>query len=112
MAQTIERLFVYGSLRAGHANAHVLEAIGGTWQAAHVTGTLRPQGWGAALGYPALVLDDNAAPVHGLVFTSKNLQQHWQELDEFEGSEYERVLATTQLDDGGAIQAWVYVARQ
>jgi gamma-glutamylcyclotransferase (GGCT)/AIG2-like uncharacterized protein YtfP len=112
MAQAIERLFVYGSLKPGQANAHVLEAIGGAWQAACVTGTLHAQGWGAALGYPALVLDDNGAQVHGLVFTSENLQQHWQSLDEFEGSEYERVLATTQVDDGSTIQAWVYVARQ
>jgi len=49
----IQRLFVYGSLQPGHTNAHLLEQIGGTWQAASVVGMLRPEGWGAQQGYPA-----------------------------------------------------------
>ncbi len=107
----IQRLFVYGSLKPGHANAHLLEAIGGMWQPASVIGTLQPVGWGAAQGYPALMLDENGAEVYGLVFTSERLAQHWQALDEFEGDDYERVLTTARVDGGGTVEAYVYVAR-
>jgi gamma-glutamylcyclotransferase (GGCT)/AIG2-like uncharacterized protein YtfP len=41
----IERLFVYGTLAPGRPNEHVLSEIGGTWEAAIVTGTLRQEGW-------------------------------------------------------------------
>jgi gamma-glutamylcyclotransferase (GGCT)/AIG2-like uncharacterized protein YtfP len=106
----IQRLFVYGTLKPGHANAHLLEAIGGTWQPASVIGTLLPVGWGADQGYPALMLDENGAEVHGVVFTSERLAQHWQALDEFEGDDYERVLTTARIEGGGTVEAYVYVA--
>jgi gamma-glutamylcyclotransferase (GGCT)/AIG2-like uncharacterized protein YtfP len=108
----IQRLFVYGSLKPGHANAHLLEAIGGTWLPASVLGTLHPVGWGAGQGYPALMLDENGAEVRGLVFTSEHLAQHWQALDEFEGDDYERVLTTARIESGGTVEAYVYVARK
>jgi gamma-glutamylcyclotransferase (GGCT)/AIG2-like uncharacterized protein YtfP len=107
----IQRLFVYGTLKPGHANAHLLEAIGGTWQPASVIGTLQPVGWGASQGYPALMLDEKGAEVHGLVFSSERLAQHWQALDEFEGDDYERVLTAARVDAGGTVEAYVYVAR-
>ena len=28
----MERLFVYGTLRPGHSNAHIMDNIGGEWQ--------------------------------------------------------------------------------
>lgn len=105
----IERLFVYGSLKPGHSNAHLLEQIGGSWQAASVVGTLRPEGWGADQGYPALTLDEGGMRVSGFVFSSEQLAQHWPRLDEFEGDDYERVLTTATVDDGGPITAYVYV---
>ena len=109
-AQTVEHLFVYGTLKPGHANAHLLEAIGGTWQAATVRGTLRPAGWAAAQGYPALTLDERGAEVRGFVFSSDRLAQHWERLDAFEGEDYERVQAQAKLDDGRTIEAWIYTA--
>ena len=104
-----ERLFVYGSLKPGHQNAQLLESIGGTWLAASVRGTLRPAGWGAGLGYPALTLDEHGAEVRGFVFTSEGLAQHWERLDEFEGEDYERVAAKVWLDDMSTVEAFVYV---
>src|SRR5215475_4089471 len=100
-----ENLFVYGSLKPGHENAHLLEAIGGTWQAASVRGVMQPTGWGAGMGYPALTLDDHGSDVRGFVFSSERLGKFWKKLDEFEGDEYERVLATVTLDDGESIDA-------
>jgi gamma-glutamylcyclotransferase (GGCT)/AIG2-like uncharacterized protein YtfP len=106
----IERLFVYGSLKPGHSNAHLLEQIGGSWQTAWVVGTLRPEGWGAEQGYPALTLDDECGTqVHGFVFSSEDLARHWQRLDEFEGDDYERAVTTARVDGGGAIAAYIYI---
>lgn len=101
-------LFVYGSLAPGRANAHVLADIPGEWTPATVAGTLHAQGWGAALGFPGLVLDPHGDPVRGLVFSSGELPAHWQRLDEFEGEGYVRVIASVRLDDGTQVKAHVY----
>jgi len=101
-------LFVYGSLAPGRDNAHVLADVPGQWRPATVTGTLHAQGWGAALGFPGLVLDPHAGQVRGLVFTSDELPAHWERLDDFEGDGYLRVITSAQLDDGSRVQAHVY----
>lgn len=102
-----DRLFVYGSLAPGRANAHVLADLHGTWQPASVKGTLRQEGWGAALGFPGIVLGDGGE-VSGQVFTSKELQGHWARLDAFEGEGYARVLANVRLQDGREVEACIY----
>ena len=106
----IQRLFVYGTLAPGRPNEHVLADLGGIWEPAHITGRLWEQGWGAALGYPGIVLDEQGADrVDGLVFTSEELDQHWQRLDEFEGEGYRRVVTSATLADGGVVETYVYV---
>lgn len=105
------RLFVYGTLAPGRTNAHLLERIGGTWEAAHVVGTLHEEGWGATEGYPAIVLDDRGEAVDGFVFRSHALARHWDELDAFEGDAYERVRTGVTLADGRVVDACVYVLR-
>ena len=104
----IDRLFVYGTLAPGRPNAHVLAAVPGTWEPATVRGTLHPEGWGAAAGYPGIVLDDRGDEVPGLVFSSEELAGHWARLDEFEGEGYERVQVSARLRDGSQVQAYVY----
>lgn len=47
----MERLFVYGTLRPGHVNAHILQDIGGEWLPGYVTGTFFERGWGAAADF-------------------------------------------------------------
>ena len=107
----IERLFVYGTLGPGRPNEHVLDAIGGSWETATVTGTLRHKGWGAELGYPGIDLDEHGGEVEGFLFTSENLSGHWAVLDEFEGEAYERVLAKVKLKDGSIVDAYIYMLR-
>ena len=85
----MEKLFVYGTLCPGRSNAHILENIGGDWLAGWVKGVLHESGWGAALGFPAIQLDAQGTPVHGYVFQSSSLAQHWPMLDEFEAG-YDR----------------------
>jgi gamma-glutamylcyclotransferase (GGCT)/AIG2-like uncharacterized protein YtfP len=107
----IERLFVYGTLAPGRTNAHVLENVPGSWEPATVIGTLIPEGWGAAEGYPAIVLNEEGDEVEGLLFSSDVLAEHWARLDEFEGDGYERVMTKAKLRDGTMRQAHVYALR-
>ena len=102
------RLFVYGTLAPGRSNAHVLAPIPGEWEPATVTGTLLPEGWGAAAGYPGIVLDEHGAEVAGFLFSSDVLAEHWPRLDAFEGEGYERVLTTATRRDGTTVEAYVY----
>lgn len=115
MSETVSvdnRLFVCGTLAPDRANDHVLENVPGSWEPAAVRGELVQLGWGADLGFPALVLREDAAEVAGFLFTSAALPEHWSRLDDFEGQGYERVPARAQRQDGGLVDAYVYVARQ
>ena len=105
-------LFVYGTLGPKGPNRHVLAKIGGSWLDGSVRGRLGNVGWGAEMGYPAIELDPNAELVPGHVFESENLPDHWDELDAFEGNEYERVLTMVELPDRTLIDAYVYVSRR
>ena len=107
----MERLFIYGSLQPGGPNEHMLAAIGGEWQPATIKGRLIEAGWGASMGYPGLVIDESGADVQGHVFASPNLSQKWTFLDQFEGEEYERIVAYVTLVTGERVQAHVYVLR-
>src|SRR3954452_22545665 len=51
---------------------------------------------GAALGYPALILDADGSAVNVQVFESFDVPAHWSRLDEFEGPGYERVVKTVR----------------
>src|SRR5687768_16518407 len=102
------RLFVYGTLAPGRPNAHVLADVPGEWETATGTGTLLQEGWGAAAGYPGIVLDPHGAEVEGFLFSSERLAEHWARLDEFEGEGYERVVTAVKRKDGTVVDAYSY----
>ena len=97
------RLATYGTLGPGRSNHHHVAGIAGRWFAGPVTGRLFPQGWGAVLGYPALVLAPDGDPVVVQVLESADLPAHWARLDGFEGPGYRRVHATVRTDDGDVV---------
>lgn len=103
----MESLFVYGTLRPGHVNAHILENIGGEWLPGFVTGTFYERGWGAAADFPGIVLNEEGAHVEGYLFLSANLDAHWPMLDEFEDG-YDRVEVAVTTAEGEQISAWIY----
>lgn len=103
-------LFVYGTLRPGRENAYLLERIGGSWEAATVTGRLYPQGCAQTEGYPVLILEGDD-PIKGFVFHSEHMQRHWPQLDQFEGDGYRRVLTEVRLEDNSPLTAYVYVLK-
>jgi gamma-glutamylcyclotransferase (GGCT)/AIG2-like uncharacterized protein YtfP len=103
-----ERLATYGSLAPGRPNHHQLDGLEGQWSRGHVHGILVDAGWGARLGYPALVLDPEGSAVEVDVFESSDLPADWSRLDEFEGPGYARV-ATTIDTASGPVDAFIYV---
>ena len=106
------RLFVYGTLAPGRPNEHVLADVPGDWIPASVRGDLVAHGWGASLGFPAIVLNQQAGEVDGFVFSSDQLKQHWDRLDAFEGEGYERVGALATIEGGSVLEVQVYALRQ
>ncbi len=112
MKSSPQSLFVYGTLAPNGPNEHILTNIGGTWHPGTLRGQLHEAGWGANMGYPGLTLDEQGEPVKGFLFSSAQLSDHWGFLDEFEGSEYERVVAIASLSDGSQVETYVYVLRR
>lgn len=102
------RLATYGTLAPGRENHAQLSDLPGRWFVGHVRGSLVDAGWGAKLGFPALVLHPNAAPIEVFVFESKALPDHWHRLDAFEGPGYRRVMVDVSTPEG-ALPASIYV---
>ncbi|MBX9730032.1 MAG: gamma-glutamylcyclotransferase [Sphingomonas sp.] len=102
------RLATYGSLAPGKLNHHQLAGLRGEWVTGTVKGILVDKGWGAALGFPALVLRDDAPRVSVHLFISPDLPNHWDRLDDFEGSQYRRSLVGVETPMG-IFEAWIYL---
>ena len=107
----IEHLFVYGTLVPGRQNEHILKDIGGTFQKAYIFGDLIQEGWGASMGCPALKINENGIKIDGYIFSSDKLDKNWSMLDDFEGSEYLRVLSKVTLENGSFIDAYIYTLK-
>ena len=99
-------LFVYGTLRSGHDN---------TW-AKRLHEASDYEGPGVIAGslyriahYPGLVEDDPGGEVHGELWRIRDFQPVVAALDDYEGSEYSRVVRQIRKPDGGNSEAWVYI---
>ena len=64
----VDRLATYGSLAPGQSNHHQLDGLDGRWLEGQVYGELINAGWGAGLGYPALILDPDGPAISVQVF--------------------------------------------
>lgn len=107
----MESLFVYGTLAPGRANTYMLEEIGGTWEEGYVFGTLLAKGWGAGLGFPGIILDEQGSRVEGFVFFSEHLADYWDALDAFEGDDYIRVPVDVSMHDGRIVSSSIYMLK-
>jgi gamma-glutamylcyclotransferase (GGCT)/AIG2-like uncharacterized protein YtfP len=94
------RLVAYGTLRPGRPNHGQLSDLPGRWLTGRLRGTLVEAGWGATLGYPALMLDGDGPVLDVAVFESQALPQHWDRLDAFEGPGYRRVTVDVATAEG------------
>lgn len=95
-------LIIYGTLAPNRTNHSVIEHIKGKYQKAKVKGKLENKGWGAELGFPGFRHGnvDDQTEIECIVLFSEELLANWQRLDEFEGTEYKRILAKYELDTG------------
>ena len=105
---TPPRLATYGTLGPGRANHHQLSELEGRWLRGTVRGRLVAEGWGAAMGFPALVLDAEGGAVEVELLESDDLPAHWPRLDAFEGEGYRRVVTEVTTPDG-ILTACIYV---
>ena len=105
------RLATYGTLGPGKPNHHHVSMIDGNWSTGSVRGFLHEAGWGADLGFPAIVLDQTGPEVSVDVLESDQLSDHLARLDDFEGPGYARVLAEVTTS-AGKVEAFIYVLAQ
>src|SRR4029453_15290299 len=93
----LHRLATYGTLAPGRPNHHQLAGLEGRWLKGHVDGLLAEAGWGASLGYPALVIDPAGSAISVDVFVSIALPAHWARLNAFEGPGCKRAAITVHM---------------
>lgn len=108
----MQHLFVYGSLAPGKANSHWLAPLNGRWRKAWVRGYLYRHGKQGTLGYPAFTPDEQAPWQAGLLFSHPHLSpQFWRQLDQFEGTGYQRTQVAAKLANQQLITANIYAYR-
>ena len=107
----MDTLFVYGTLMPNCPNGHVLEEIQGKFIPATVKGELVAAGWSASMGYPGIKLGSDKDTVHGFLFYSHNLINHWEYLDDFEGEEFVRTEVTVEHYDELDVDTYIYVLK-
>ncbi len=104
-----DTLFVYGTLMPNCPHGNVLEDIVGKFAPATVKGYLKDAGWSAGMGYPGIHLDENGDTIHGYLFYSSNLINHWENLDEFESAEFTRTEVVATRYDEFEVDTYIYV---
>lgn len=98
----------YGTLAPCRPNHHQLADLQGRWITGTVKGHLVQRGWGASLGYPALVSAQDGEDIEVHLLISPDLPQHWSRLDAFEGAEYRRARIEV-ITQEGVMEAWIYL---
>ena len=92
-------------------NGYVLENVVGKFVPATVRGYLKDAGWSAGMGYPGIKLNENGDTIHGYLFYSDNLINHWDNLDEFEGVEFQREAVIVERYDELEVDTFIYVLK-
>lgn len=98
----VDRLFVYGTLRAGQTSRSLVEAYVKRAEPATARGSI----YAFPSGHPGLVVDD-AGVVHGELLTLTELAAALPLLDAYEGDDFARVLAEVTAASG-TTWAWLY----
>jgi gamma-glutamylcyclotransferase (GGCT)/AIG2-like uncharacterized protein YtfP len=63
------------------------------------------------MGYPGIRLDLQEDTIHGFLFYSDNLINHWDFLDEFEGEEFERIPVCVERYDELEVDTYIYTLK-
>lgn len=99
----VDRLFVYGTLRAGQSARRIVDDYVRGSQPAHCRGTMVA----FPSGYPGVVLDGDTELVGELLLLD-DLDKALPLLDAYEGEDFTRILC--DVEGGSGIErAWIYV---
>lgn len=105
--QPVTHLATYGTLGPGRPNHHHVSIIEGKWTRGSIRGVLHEEGWGAAMGFPGIALDETGPEVVVDLLESNQLDAHLVRLDDFEGIGYRREIAVVETANGRVL-AHVY----
>ncbi len=102
---TCDRLFVYGTLRRLVPNSKAdMFSTGATFlQSGRTIGKLFRISW-----HPAMIPGDAGEWVTGEMWKLHDADATFRVLDEFEGPDYERIIAVIDMGDGAQLDAWTY----
>ncbi|WP_439131974.1 gamma-glutamylcyclotransferase family protein [Polaribacter sp.] len=105
----MDKLFVYGTLKPGCSNHHILQNIGGDCIKATLFGFEFDKDWEKQTGYPGLIKSNFDAKVEGFLFVSENLKRNWEVLDGFETEAYTRKIVPITIKNNQKVNGFVYV---
>jgi len=110
--KNINNLFVYGTLQKGRQHESLLKKINGNWKKGYVKGKLFNINSGENYGYPAVKLNKKGSKIFGMIFQSKDLKKNLKKIDQFEGSDYKRVISkVNNVNDGRKTESYIYVIK-
>lgn len=92
------RLCVYGTLRPGEENFHLMAPLGGEWQDVTYPGYFSAPD--DSYDYPRIAWTPQGDTNDGKLITSSKLASEWASFDEFEGDDYCRLLTPVQSSNG------------
>lgn len=104
-----KRLCVYGRMRPGGPDAHVLEPFGGVWSNGEFPGYLQTEGVCTMDQCPGLAWAPDGPANLGHILTSEKLSASWASIDSSEGGDYVRLLTPVRTKTGDIV-ANVYVS--
>lgn len=90
-----QNLVSYGTLSPEGVNHRILSSISGKWEKCMIRGKIE----NGASGLPFFIWDLSAEPINAQLFSSGELPEKWNSIDNFEGSLYKRRLIPVQLSD-------------
>lgn len=96
-----ERLCVYGTLRTGEENHHLMEPLNGQWHDVTYPGYFSAPD--DSYDYPRIAWTPAGDINPGELVISDKLPRHWAALDDFEGEDYCRLLTIVQASSGPMI---------
>lgn len=108
------KLIIYGSLAPNRPNHAKIEHIIGKWSKGIVRGKLENGGWGADLGYYGYKKTNAAEDqtIEAFIIFSDELKENYPFLDDFEGADYERMLAVFELENGEVGVGNIYALKE
>lgn len=101
------KLIAYGTLRPGQPNEELLNSVKGTWCPCSIQGTIQTHN-----SMPRFRWEINGESLKAMLLISPLLESQWENLDRFEGSDYQRQLIPAITEDNEWIIANVYEGKR